>query len=35
MTIITTDGMSAEKIIKQYPHLTKEDIDAAIAYQAE
>ncbi|MCS7151530.1 MAG: DUF433 domain-containing protein [Endomicrobia bacterium] len=27
--------MSVEEIIKQYPKLTKEDIDAAIVYQAE
>ena len=29
------DGMTIEEIIEQYPHLTKEDIRAAIAYGAE
>jgi uncharacterized protein (DUF433 family) len=27
--------MTIEEIIEQYPHLTKEDIRAAIAYGAE
>lgn len=29
------NGMTIEEIIKEYPHLTEEDIRAAIAYGAE
>jgi len=29
------NGMSIEEILKEYPHLTEEDIRAAIAYGAE
>jgi uncharacterized protein (DUF433 family) len=28
-------GMSTEEILKEYPHITEEDIRAAIAYGAE
>jgi len=29
------DGMSFEEILREYPQLTKEDIQAALAYAAE
>jgi uncharacterized protein (DUF433 family) len=29
------DGMSVDEVLEQYPHLTDEDIRAAIAYGAE
>ncbi len=29
------EGMSVKKILEEYPHLTQEDIRAAIAYGAE
>jgi uncharacterized protein (DUF433 family) len=29
------DGMSIDEVLEQYPHLTGEDIRAAIAYGAE
>jgi len=29
------DGMSIEEILAEYPHLSREDIRAAIAYGAE
>jgi uncharacterized protein (DUF433 family) len=29
------EGMSAEEIIEHYPHLSPEDIRAALAYAAE
>jgi len=30
-----SQGISAEEIVEEYPHLTKEDIQAALAYAAE
>ncbi|MDP2209768.1 MAG: DUF433 domain-containing protein [Bacteroidota bacterium] len=30
-----SNGMTIEEIIEEYPHLKKEDIQAAIAYGAE
>lgn len=30
-----SQGMSEEEIFEEYPHLTKEDIQAALAYAAE
>lgn len=30
-----SNGMTSEEIIEEYPHLKKEDIQAAIAYGAE
>lgn len=32
---LLADGMSIEEILKEYPQLTREDIQAAIAYRAE
>lgn len=32
---LLADGMTFEEILAEYPHLTKEDIRAAIAYGAE
>lgn len=29
-----SQGISTEEILKEYPHLTKEDIQAALAYAA-
>ena len=29
------DGMTSEEILESYPHLTNEDIQAALAYAAE
>ena len=29
------DGMSIQELLEEYPHLTEEDIRAAIAYGAE
>ena len=30
-----SQGISEEEILEEYPHLTKEDIQAALAYAAE
>jgi len=30
-----SQGISEEEILEEYPHLTKEDIKAALAYAAE
>lgn len=30
-----SQGISAEEILEEYPHLSKEDIQAALAYAAE
>lgn len=30
-----SQGISTEEILEEYPHLTKEDIQAALAYAAE
>jgi len=32
---LLADGMTIEQILNEYPHLTKDDIRAAIAYGAE
>ena len=31
---VLSQGISAEEILEEYPHLTKEDIRAALAYAA-
>jgi len=30
-----SQGISVEELLEEYPHLTKEDIQAALAYAAE
>ena len=30
-----SQGISEEEILEEYPHMTKEDIQAALAYAAE
>jgi len=30
-----SQGISVEEILKEYPHLTEEDVKAALAYAAE